>query len=311
MQREVLLTRTPLVVGSDMTPIQRRLVEAGGAVRTDPVDDIAFQHSVLCQVGLPLRDPGDQVRTWARKQGAASLRIEAGAVIDPRSGDYIDVGLPHSEKARLVLIHLTSEAIRTGLPEIEVAGSLTAFVADLGLPTSGRSIRTVRDQLTRLSTATVRLGWIKDGGARQGQGQIVERLDLWAPEHPGQRMLWPSVIRLSDAYFASVREHAVPLDQRAVGALSHSALALDIYCWLAHRFHRLDKPLMLNWGLLHGQFGQGWKEVRFFRRKFLLALRAVLAVYDGARVEPDKAGLLLRPSPTPIASVKRRLRIVD
>ena len=41
-------------------------------------------------------------------------------------------------------------------------------------------------------------------------------------------MFWPSV-RLSQDYYDSLTRYAVPLDERAIAALAHSALALDIY----------------------------------------------------------------------------------
>ncbi len=48
------------------------------------------------------------MREWDRKQGGAVLRIEAGAAIDPRTGEFVKLGLPYGEKPRLVLIHLAS-----------------------------------------------------------------------------------------------------------------------------------------------------------------------------------------------------------
>ncbi len=54
-------------------------------------------------------------------------RIEAGAALDPRTKEYVKLGLPYGEKPRLVLIHLASEAIRTQSPVIDVEDSMTAF----------------------------------------------------------------------------------------------------------------------------------------------------------------------------------------
>jgi hypothetical protein len=39
----------------------------------DESDDLAFQHTVFCQTGLPYRNPGDEVRDWQREQGAVFL----------------------------------------------------------------------------------------------------------------------------------------------------------------------------------------------------------------------------------------------
>jgi len=54
-------------------------------------------------------------------------------------------------------------------------------------------------------------------------------------------VLWPSVIRLSHEYFTSLQNHAVPLDEQALGGLAHSAMALDTYAWLAQRLHRVPQ----------------------------------------------------------------------
>ena len=53
--------------------------------------------------------------------------------------------------------------------------------------------------------------------------------------------MWPSTIKLGAEYFESLIEHAVPLDERSVAALAHSALALDLYVWLAQRLHRIPQ----------------------------------------------------------------------
>src|ERR1044071_4840585 len=104
------------VAGLTLTPHQRRLLDAATDIRTNPPERIDFLHSVQCQGGIPYRNPGDDVREWDRKQGIASLRIEAGSAIDPRTGEFVHLGLPYGEKPRLTLIFLASEAVRTASP---------------------------------------------------------------------------------------------------------------------------------------------------------------------------------------------------
>lgn len=93
-----------------LTRKQRKLVDASAAIRTARPEQIDFLHTVQCQCGLPYRNPGDGVREWDRRQGFASLRIEAGSALDPSSREFVKLGLPYGEKPRLVLIHLASEA---------------------------------------------------------------------------------------------------------------------------------------------------------------------------------------------------------
>lgn len=225
--QRLLAVRPPVTAqpaAPKITPRQRRLIEASAAIRTARPADVDFLHTIQCQCGIPYNNPGEDVRAWERSQGHATLRIEAGAAIDPRTGKFVEVGLPYGEKPRLVLIHLASEAVRTRNPVVDVEDSMTAFARSLGLDTNGPSLRHLKDQLARLAAATVRMGLVEEGRAVQVNTQIVSAFDLWYPTEPDQRMLWPSTVRLSEEYFQSLARHAVPLDRRAVGALATSSL---------------------------------------------------------------------------------------
>ena len=283
---------------------QQRLLDTSTAIRNAPPDRINFLHAVQCQCGIPYKNPGEGVLEWDRKQGHASLRIEAGSAIDPSTGDFKRLGLPYGEKPRLVLIHLATEAVRTSSPVVDVEESMTAFARSLGLATNGRQLRSLKDQLARLAAATVRMGVVEDGRAVQVNTQFVSAFDLWFPKQADQRVLWPSTVRLSEEYFQSLGQHAVPLDHRAVAALASSSMALDVYVWLAQRLHRIlpGKPQFIPWTALHEQFGQGFARIRDFRRSFLQTLHHVESAYPGARMSADEGGLTLTNSPPPVAS---------
>ena len=286
-----------------LTRQQRRLLDTSHAIREEAPDRIDFLHSVQCQCGIPYKNPGEGVLEWDRKQGHTSLRIEAGSAIDPRTGDFVRLGLPFGEKPRLVLIHLATEAVRTGSPVVDVGESMTAFARSLGMETNGQQLRALKDQLARLAAATIRMGVVEEGRAVQVNTQIVSAFDLWFPKQADQRVLWPSTVRLSEEYFRTLGMHAVPLDHRAVAALASSSMALDAYVWLAQRLHRVppSRPQLVGWGNLHEQFGQGFGRVRDFRRSFLRTVRQVVSAYPAARLTADAAGLTLQHSPPPVS----------
>ena len=286
-----------------MTRKQERLVAASGAIRSNPPERIDFLHTIQCQCGIPYRNPGEAVREWDRKQGDAVLRIEAGAAIDPRTGQFVKLGLPYGEKPRLVLIHLASEAVRSGSAVVDVEESMTAFAKSLGVEPNGQQLKALKDQLARLAASTVRMGIVEGGRAVQVNTQIVSAFDLWFPKQADQRVLWPSTVRLSEEYFQSLGRHAVPLDHRAVAALSSSSMALDTYVWLAQRLHRVQagKPQFIPWSATYEQFGQGFARLRDFRRKYLQTLTQVKSAYPSARIAADEQGLTLEHSPPPIA----------
>jgi hypothetical protein len=284
------------------TIIKDRLIETAGLL-ADEKQPITFQHSILCQTSLPYRDPGDKVRRWERQQGAAMLMVEAGAAMHPETGRFVDLALPFGPKPRLVLAHLNAEALRTDSPNIEIEDSLTAFVKRLKLDPKGRNMRAIKDQLSRLSASTVRFGLVRDGGALTVNSQIVTAFNLWFPKDDRQRVLWPSTVRLSLDYFESLKAHAVPLDERALAALSHSAMALDVYAWLSQRLCRIQKPhrQFIPWPAVKDQFGVDYTRLRKFREVFLQALRQVHAVYPAMKIDVTDQGLFLYTSPPPVA----------
>ena len=281
--------------------VVKRLLGSREAILDREPDQIGYQHTVLCQTSLPYR-PTD-ARVWEREQGNVSLSVEAGRAWHPPTRKWVEMPLPHGEKPRLVLIHMNGEALRGGGPVIDVGDSMTAFVRTLGIDTNGRNLRTLKDQLGRLAAATIRLAVSEDGRDMQINTHIVSAFDLWFPKDENQRVLWPTTVRLSDEYFNSLTRHAVPLDNRAVGALSGSALCLDIYCWLAQRLHRVSahRPQVITWVALKGQFGVEYGRLDNFRTKFAPALRAVLTVYPEAKVEIADVGLVLWNSPPPVS----------
>jgi hypothetical protein len=114
--------------------------------------------------------------------------------------------------------------------------------------------------------------------------------------------LWPSTIQLSLDYFTSLQEHAVPLNEADLAALAHSALGLDLYCWLAQRLHRVNpnRPAFIQWPALKQQFGPDYVRMVDFRRFFRTALTQVLSRYKAARIELDGSGMRLHNSPPPV-----------
>ena len=282
------------------TPITERIMRSSAVIALDTPADLLYQHTVLCQTALPYRPMRE--RMWVRRNGRITLLIKAGEIISDEG--VIELPLPHGSRARLTLLHLNREALHQRSPTIEMDRSLTAFAKRLqGRAPNSRDIRRLKTQLSALSTATIRLGIAGENRHLQVNSQIVDGFDLWAPKAPEQHTLWPSTVTLNSRYYESLVEHAVPLDQRAIAALQHSAVALDVYAWLAQRLHRIPnrREAFIPWTALHEQFGAGYTRLRDFRSAFLAQLRAVHTQYPEARVEVDKtAGIRLRHSPPPI-----------
>ena len=241
----------------------------------------------MCQTSLPFKNMGD-VRDWENRNGNSLISIEAGKVYNPETDKMVNLGLPYGTKPRLILLYLNAQAIKQQSAKITVEESFKAFIESIGLDATGRPYRAVKDQLARLSASHITIGRPElDGTGTTSYGRIVDEMNLFFPKDDNQRLLWPNSIKLSNDYYNSLANHAVPLDQHALRLLKDSSLELDLYAMLAERLHRIpgNKPQFVGWANLWEQYGNGYKRIDNFRTKFLKALVNVVGVYPAALVE--------------------------
>ena len=284
-----------LGLGSDRLPATTaRIIRLSSEIAERPSDRPDFLHAGLCQVGLPR----SQVKalTFERTSGKASLLLEAGKLWD--GAEWVQQPLPYGTRPRLALVHVSTEAIRTRNPCVEVGRSAREFLIRLGIDTGGREYRSFSAQMRALAACHMSLGYGQDTLS----AKPIKRFSTWLSHSETAPSLMPGVIELTPEFFESLTQFAVPLDPRALGALKHSALALDIYAWLAHRLHRVKPPsgTFLSWENLRQQFGQEYGEIKDFKREMNKTMRLVHAVYPDARIEKVNGGLKLLPSPSPV-----------
>jgi hypothetical protein len=264
-----------------------------------------YLSAVLCQVGLP-RSPTPG-RSFERTSGNVSLQIEAGKAWDGRA--WQQMPLPYGVRPRLALVHISTQAIRTRSRSIDVGASVNAFLTELGLDNGGKAYRQMRQQMTALAVCTLRLGRVERrtfGGEEREFAVTLDakpfrQFEAWIDNSGNQPTLWPTEIELTQEFYDSLTQNAVPLEHGAIAKLSHSALALDIYTWLAHRLYRVRRGgSRISWAALQEQFGSEYADRKEFKREFSKRLREALDAYPEARVESVEGGLMLKASPPPI-----------
>lgn len=284
-----------------LTNKTHNIARAAEAILLNPadIDDASYQHAILCQVGMPRkRTPG---LTFERRNGAAALLVEAGRLWDGRR--FVQQALPYGAKARLVLINLTTEAIRKRSRVVDVGRSTREFMLRVGLDDQGSEYRSLKAQMKALAACRIQLAaQIGNRITHVNPAPIIHSIDMWLTPDLDQRTLWPGTIELTQQYYESCVKNATPLDERAIAALSGSALALDVYTWLSHRLWRIRdrKGVLVSWSALYGQFGTEYRREKDFKKTFLIALHQVMAVYPAAKIEERPEGLLLRTSQSPI-----------
>lgn len=296
---------------SSLRPIDKKRLD--GLEKNHDIEpdykDTWFIHTVLAQCFLPYRNP--KTRDWFRKNGDFSIALTAGKIEAPETEQgYRVLGLPYGTKPRLFQSYICTQAVKNQSPVIEVERSMTAMMKELGLHVSGGkegSINKFKEQTVRFAACQFSLvGPGPRGTRRHINAPPVKSCDIWFPANPEQESIWPSEITLTDDYYYSLKDHAIPYDYRGLKIIQSNARAQDIYLWMTQRLCRIpkDKPLFMTWNMLYEMFGGGIASERNFHSHFRKALLAARTAYPDSRLEELEKGIHFYASPPPIPKVK-------
>jgi hypothetical protein len=214
------------------------------------------------------------------------------------------IGVPFGSYARLLLIDLQSAALEKGSREIHMGRSVSAVVARIGATKGGPTNGKIVDQLERLAACNIDFAF---GNEKRGiivSQRLVDAFEYVGNNHfqarPNLRVI--ERLLLSQAFFDELRRHPVVVDKKAVQGLATSPLAIDVYLWLAYRLFSLERETNVGWERLWRQFGVRVGLLKNFRTQFLAPLHLALSAYPSAKVRVSDRGLLLEPSPPPVAA---------
>ncbi len=285
---------------AERSPRQSRseaLIDAGAAIDRAPPkgDDIAFTHSIFCQVGLPRRQT--EGASFKRQFGNAWICVSAG-YLDEGQGPVLQP-VPYGPAPRHLMAYMNTYAIRHRTREIPIGEDITDLLRLIGQENQGGNrYKTARLHLHALAASRVQLGY----RGRTFNDQPIEQFDAWSSDGSTRNRRWPGVLLLSKSYYESLKGAGVPIDRRALRAIGGAALDIDVYTWLAHRLTQIDQPQTISWRALQDQFGDEYKDSSNFRREMNRALKVALAVYPEARqaIEPVRGGLRLRHASPPV-----------
>jgi hypothetical protein len=281
------------------SPRAQRQFEVGMELRENPpaIHEADYLHAALCQVGFPRRKL--EAREFERTDRGASIFLQAGKLWDGHH--WVPQPLPHGPKPRLIMIYVTTEAKREKTRTISLKGSLRQFLLAIGLAPQGHHFNQLKAQINALAACKITLGLSYAGQPETRAAEPFQRFQAWFSPDDKQGALWPAELELRPEFYDSLIESAVPLAPAAIAQLAGSALALDVYAWLAHRLRRVGaKGAFVSWENLHHQFGQEYGARKDFKREFRKALWQAQSVYLDARLEVRPGGLWLRQSPPPI-----------
>ena len=191
------------------TKAERREVDAAAAVLAEEVSRLGITHAGFAMTSLPHKRVEDTV--WERKGYLTTLLVELG--LDRMRQP---IGVPFGPLARMILLYLQTEAIRTGSPEVVLGRSMNAWMDRLGISRGGKSRTLVSEQAKRISAC--RLTFFTTRGAaelRQNGAFVRDAISLTGLLDADQPSLWQDRVRLDEGFWKSLRAHPVPVPGRS------------------------------------------------------------------------------------------------
>src|SRR3712207_906135 len=110
---------------------QRRLVDVAAAVLAEEAQGLGITYSGFCLTGFPHKRLGD-TQVWEKRGHNVTLLVEPGR-LKTSSGPLTLYGVPYGARARMILIYLQTQAIRTGSRDVRLGRSMRDWMERMGL----------------------------------------------------------------------------------------------------------------------------------------------------------------------------------
>ena len=185
---------------------ERQAIDAAAAVLAEEESRLGITHAGFAMTSLPHKRIEDAL--WRREGHRTTLLVESGR---NRNGDLM--GVPYGSIARLILLYLQTEAVRTNSPEVELGRSMKSWMGRMSLTTGGRTYQLVTEQARRISGCRLTFFTERENGAerRQNGAFVQDAISLSGVMDDNQPTLWQDRVRLDEGFWRSLRDHPVPV----------------------------------------------------------------------------------------------------
>lgn len=278
-----------------VAPERRPVLEIAIKYLAEHGEQLAYSHPGFAMTCLPHKRV-DATTVFEKRVANMTLTIEPLLVDGQRRG------VPYGSRARLILIYLQTEAVKTRSRTVELGASMRNWLCRMGIPTGGKNYKDVMEQARRIEGSVVSFTWHGDDGTARWRDTIVrgrfEPLSDDADVRQGR--LFVDTVELSETFYEALLRHPAPIHEAALRHIANKSAVIDVYLWLAYRLHVLEKPVSVSWPALQAQFGSNYQRLAGFKPRFLELLEQAIAVYPQADVRASDKGVVLHPSPPPI-----------
>ncbi len=269
--------------------------------------ELAFNARPFVLCGLPLRRLPPNQSVYTRRNGKFFLQVLG----------HPQYGVPFGQD-RLIPIWIATLAVRQR-SRIVRFGTAAEMLDFFRLFKDGKRYHRIMEGFQRIFAATIFFG-VNDEPEDKlvldwARFHFFDRVHLWFHQDETAPRVGPTdenVVVLSEAFFAEIDAHRIPVEREVVAALANAPGVLDLYLWLVWKTwtlngHTVRVPLF-NPGGLADQLGSAeYTADRFFRRKLRFWLSEVKTIWPEcpAQISPDGQTLTLRSSKkTPAISAR-------
>jgi hypothetical protein len=146
-----------------IVPISDRyLVDAAAAVLAVEREEIGISYSGFALTSLPHKRIADDC-VWEKIGHKLTLTVTPGRLPGP-AGKTVLVGVPYGAYARLIMLYLQTQTIKTGNRRVKLGRSMRAFLERLGLSVGGKTYERVWDQARRIAACNLVFSWQRSDG---------------------------------------------------------------------------------------------------------------------------------------------------
>src|SRR3954453_9497774 len=117
-------------------------------------------------------------------------------------------GIPYGAVARMILLYLQTQAVRTRSREVELGASMNAWLTAMNIPVGGKTYQIVREQSRRISRCRLTFFRRTTNAELVTNGAFVRDSILpLDPDARQQMSLWQERVRLDEGFYQSLIEH--------------------------------------------------------------------------------------------------------
>jgi hypothetical protein len=127
-----------------MDKVERQAIDAAYEVMTDERGRIGIAHAGFAMAALPHKKTSKAI--WEKDGGTIKLLVESGL-----DANRHPVGIPYGSVARMILLYLQTQTVRTRSREVELGASMNAWLRVMDIPVGGKTYQVVREQSCRIS----------------------------------------------------------------------------------------------------------------------------------------------------------------